>query len=295
MKTTVKLMLASTPTREEIEGHLKDAGVLYCSEKIDGVRGCVLNGRLMSRSMKEIRNIAVQARFGRSSLAGADGELVLGDPMAPDCYRKTNSAVMSIEGDLPVEFHVFDRFDVSGDFTERLKHLPKAGKGVVPVEQHAVHSMVELDALAERVLSVGGEGLIIRRGDRPYKNARATSRCGSLMKLKPFEDAEATVVGVEELMRNENESFTNELGRTARSTAKAGLVPGGVLGALVCMTAEGVEFRVGTGFDMGERVQLWRSREKLIGRLAKFRYLAVGIKTAPRHPSFAGWRDASDL
>ena len=66
---------------------------VLASLKLDGVRCLVIGGRLMSRTLKEIPNHFVQDMFA-GMRNGCDGELILGDPTAPDAYRKTVSAVM---------------------------------------------------------------------------------------------------------------------------------------------------------------------------------------------------------
>ncbi len=114
-----------------------------------------------------------------------------------------------------------------------------------------------------------------------------------LLKLKRFTDAEAEVVGFEERMHNGNEATTNELGRTKRSSHAAGKTGRGDLGALQ-VRYEGVEFNVGTGFTDEDRAAIWADQPAYLGRLAKFKFFSVGVKVAPRHPVFLGWRDRSD-
>jgi DNA ligase-1 len=115
--------------------------------------------------------------------------------------------------------------------------------------------------------------------------------------LKLFEDMEATVVGVEEMQHNGNDAFTNELGRTARSSCKGGKVGLGVLGKLnlVGMTGpfKDVAFDCGTGFDAKQREDYWDV--DVTGMVAKIKYFPVGSKDKPRHPVFLGWRDKRDL
>jgi DNA ligase-1 len=46
--------------------------------------------------------------------------------------------------------------------------------------------------------------------------------------------------------------------------------------------------------DDAERSQIWRHQTDYLGRIAKIKYFAVGMKDAPRHPVFLGWRDPVD-
>jgi DNA ligase-1 len=132
-----------------------------------------------------------------------------------------------------------------------------------------------------------------------YKFGRATAKSGELLKIKRFVDDEAVVVGVEELMHNENEAKTNALGRTERSTAKAGLRGAGTLGKLIVRRQDGVEFGIGTGFTAQQRADLWdhrRRRGPLVGKLVTYKHFAnAGVKDAPRFPVFKAFRDATDL
>ena len=92
---------------------------------------------------------------------------------------------------------------------------------------------------------------------------------------------------------NGNEATINELGRTKRSSHAAGKTGRGDLGAILVRFGE-IEFSIGTGFNDAERDTVWNNQSDYLGRLAKFKYFPIGVKEAPRHPVFLGWRDASD-
>lgn len=128
----------------------------------------------------------------------------------------------------------------------------------------------------------------------PYKHGRSTAKEGYLMKLKRFIDSEAVVIGIEEEMFNGNEATTNELGRTKRSTAKAGLVPKGRMGKLhVRDFKSGVEFHIGTGFTDADKAWWWAEDRR--GLMVKYKSFPVGVKDLPRHPVYLGIRDPGDL
>jgi DNA ligase-1 len=84
------------------------------------------------------------------------------------------------------------------------------------------------------------------------------------------------------------------LGHTERSSHKANLVGKGSMGALVCKTDEGVEFRIGTGFTAKQRAEMWANQHKYMGKLAKFKHFPIGQKDAPRFPVFLGLRSEID-
>ena len=109
-------------------------------------------------------------------------------------------------------------------------------------------------------------------------------------------DSDAEVLSAFELEHNENEAKTNALGRTERSTAKAGKVLSGLMGGLNvrdCVT--GVEFAIGTGFDANDRKVLWEQRDTLPGKLLKYKFFPSGSKDKPRHPVFLDWRSKEDM
>lgn len=270
---------------------------LLASPKLDGIRAVVRDGVVYSRTNKPIPNKFVQEML--SGFEHFDGELIVGDPYSKTVYRDTVSHVMSNDKtNFDLRYYVFDHVEyMDRGYETRRKHL--IGLQNFPMlealHQTYVTCMEDLLALEESYLNNGYEGLILRDPTAPYKRGRSTVKEGYLLKMKRFTDAEFKVIGFEERMHNGNEATTNELGRTARSSHKAGKVGLGDLGALV-LEGNGFTFSVGTGFDDATRKALWEIRnDGLVGRLVKIKYFAVGMKTAPRHPVFLGWRDGRDL
>jgi DNA ligase-1 len=274
---------------------------LLASPKLDGVRAIVMNGGLMSRSLKRIPNVNVQNEFEGLPI-GLDGELIAGDPCAPDAYRKTVSMVMA--EDKPITglvYHVFDRVGDNQHFSKRLLEILKLKKSIsnpaVTIVPHfAADNHTELMDMEQTWVQMGYEGAMLRDPRGPYKFGRSTRKEGYLLKLKRFADSEAEVLGVVELMHNGNEAKTNALGRTERSTHKAGKTGLNTLGALkVRDITTGVEFEIGTGFTAEERRAFWlHSLSKSPWNLVKYKYFPSGSKDKPRFPVFLGWRDKRD-
>lgn len=265
---------------------------VMASPKLDGIRCVVRAGKVLTRSLKPVPNHFVRDRF--KNLPEVDGELILGDPTDPRVFQVTTSAVMSHDGEPDVRFHAFDsltspnhRFETRFETTAiLLAGMPHAQ--VVPHEY--IESAARLAEYEEHIVSLGYEGVMVRDPAGPYKFGRSTAKQGILGKLKRFEDAEATIVGVEELHRNTNDLDTNELGYAKRSTAKGGMVAAGTLGALVVKSAEFKNtFNIGTGFTQAQRDALWAD-ESLIGRTVKFKFQRAGVKDVPRLPVFLGFR-----
>ena len=293
---------------------------VLASPKLDGVRAIIQNGVVMSRSMKPIPNQHVQALFGSSALDGLDGELIVGSPTAPDCYRTTVSGVMKEEGTPNVVFHVFDyateplavfhrRPRVVEDyateplavFHRRLRYVEQlcpdyVGSVREPVPHTLIVTQQELDAYETHCLERGFEGVMLRDPNGTYKQGRSTLKEGGLLKLKRFSDSEAEIIGFEERMHNTNEKLRDERGYAKRSSAQDGLVPCGTLGALqVRDIVSGVEFSVGTGFDDATRASIWGNRHRMLGALIKYKHFSIGNYDKPRFPTFLGFRAATDM
>ncbi len=285
----------------------------YASPKLDGIRCLVVDGVARTRSMKRFPNLYVDAWFKEHAkyLEGLDGELVIGDPTASNCFSRTTSGLMSIDGRPSFSFFVFDFLDWTGrlPFTVRadqateLLHKAKANgrteivNSVDWLVNRLVTTRKDLGSFEDTVLKFGYEGVMLRDPTGRYKQGRATLNEGTLLKVKRFKDAEAIIVGIEEQQHNTNVAFKNELGRTKRSSAQAGMVGKGTAGALIVKGAPGqafagIQFNVGTGMDDELRATIWRQRDKLTGLGIKYRYFDIGVKDAPRHPVFLGFRKA---
>jgi DNA ligase-1 len=262
--------------------------------KLDGIRAVVKDGKLLSRSLKAIPNAAIRAVLEDAAYEGLDGELIVGDPTADDCYRRTCSFVMAEDKtDEPWVFYVFDRHDSEAPVEDRVASLVAFGKAV-PVQTMSAGGADELAELESQYLAAGFEGGIIRTLGSAYKFGRS-GKAGPLLKLKRYIDYEAEVVEVVEELHNGNEAKTNELGRTERSSHAANKTGKGTMGALTVFALngphEGVEFKVGTGFTANVRAELWEERDFVVGRVAKIKSFPVGTKDRPRHPVWLGWRD----
>lgn len=269
------------------------------SPKLDGIRCLIDNGVAYSRSLKRIPNLHVQrwASHNRDVLQGLDGELIVGSH-DKDVFRRTTSGVMSVDGEPAFTFFAFDHHDMDkAHYVDRFNWLKEKHRhtlGVSVLVHHIALNEEELLRYESEWVKQGYEGLMVNSLSGIYKNGRSTEKEGTLLKVKRFTDAEATVVGFEERMHNDNVATTNELGQTERSTVRAGLRPAGDLGSLL-VDAGGVVFNIGSGFTLADRASLWAVREGLIGKLVKYKYFEQGGYDKPRHPIFIGFRSEDDL
>ena len=268
------------------------------SPKLDGIR-CIIDagGRPLSRNFKEIPNASIRQTLSDLGLPALDGELVVGSATSPDCYRTTNSGVMSRDGEPDWCFYVFDVLTGTGrPFKERIRMAKKAVQDARHKRIKIVpHVMVEnedtLIRHEQQFLREGFEGVMGRDPEGPYKFGRATMKEGWLWKLKRFTDGEAIITGFAEQMHNGNEATEDELGRTKRSSHKAGKAGKNTLGALAVRDVRtGVEFDIGTGFTDAERDAIWAGRVDWLSRIVKYKSFPQGVKDRPRFPVFMGLR-----
>lgn len=242
-----------------------DPAAYWISEKLDGVRA-IWNGRVLR--FRSGRRVPAPAWF----LAGLpkeplDGELWLGRGRFDELsgvVRKAQPIDAEWRG---VRYMLFEQPDGPGNFTdrsERLKSIVAAAGApwLGVIEQYRVAGRRKLMKELDEVVHSGGEGLVLHRAAATY----GTGHSGDLLKLKPWQDAEATVVGYE--------------------PGKGRLT--GVLGALRLRTTEGKEFRVGSGLN-----DALRRDPPALGTTVTFRYQELTKGGTPRFPRF--WRMHQDL
>lgn len=271
------------------------------SLKLDGIRLCTLSGGVYTRSMKQVANKHIRSVLGEYQFL--DGEVIIGEPNAPDVYSKSQSGTNTIAGEPDFKYYVFDDLThINKPFEYRLKSLQDRDlpSFIVKHEHFDVTSQEELDAAYAGAMDDGYEGLILRNKSSMYKFGRCTPKSQDMLKAKPFDYGEAVVLEACEAMHNGNEAFVNELGRTDRSSHQENLVGKGMVGGFkVRDYATGVEFYVAAGIlKHDERVLLWGLRESLPGRILRYKFMPYGMKEStgiPRFPRFYGWRAAEDM
>lgn len=265
--------------------------------KLDGIRCLKVDGQCITRTFKPIPNHYIREFIEEALPDGVDGEIICGN------FQESSSAVMGREGEPNFVYYIFDyvKDDINKPYSERMGDLAElwghhAGKPMFNfLLPERVFNDHDLHIYEQKYLMEGYEGVMIRSYDGPYKCGRSTVREGYLLKLKQFEDAEAKIIGFEELMHNDNEATKDAFGRTKRASCKENLKPTGTLGAFIVKDVEtGIEFKVGTGFDAVQRKIFWDNQYDYVGKLVKYKHQPSGKKDAPRFPVFIGFRHEED-
>ncbi len=237
---------------------LADYGV---SEKYDGVRGYWDGQQLWTRGGQRIN--APRSFTADWPTEPMDGELWAGHGAFARAVSTVRQQTPDDAAWKQLSFMVFDLPAHPGPFAERLIALQQlvdrlsahAITWVKPVAQTTVADDRELQALLKATVQSGGEGLMLHRQAALYRGQRSDD----LLKLKPYDDAEARVVA---------------------------LVPGrgkyeGMMGALQVEMANGQRFKLGTGFTDSER-----QHPPEVGAWVTYRFRDMNPSGVPRFASF---------
>lgn len=247
----------------EVYRNQVDVTQYLVSEKLDGVRAIWDGQMLCFRSGKPIHAPGwFTDGLPRQPL---DGELWMGRGSFERLSGIVRREVPDDDEWRQLRYMIFELPDAPGTFAERAAHIRKVvGQANVPwlqaIEQSPVIDRSSLQKRMVEVVKAGGEGLMLHRADALYE----TGRGDTLLKMKPWDDAEALVI-----------DHLPGKGRNA-----------GRLGALRVRTADGREFSLGTGFT--DQV---RRHPPAIGTLVTYRYSDLTRSGLPRFASFLRVRE----
>lgn len=249
-----RLML-STSYKPDVD---VDVGNFFVSEKLDGVRGRWDGHRLWARSGAAIEPPAwFTAHWPTVPM---DGELWIGRGRFEAISTLVRTPGIGGEGWRQVHFMVFDLPGDPTRFALRVSRMRALiGNARIPwlraIPQFRLGTQGELDARLNAVVAAGGEGLVLQHRDALY----SVGRSDTLMKYKPYDDAEARVV-----------AYTAGQGKYT-----------GQLGALIVARPDGMQFRIGSGFSDAER-----AKPPPIGSNVTYRYNGLTAKGTPRFARF---------
>ena len=247
----------------EVYGADIDVSQYWVSEKFDGVRAQWDGRTLRFRGGGRVPAPAwFTAGFPALPL---DGELWIGR----DRFDELSGTVRRIE---PVDaewrqvrYLVFELPGAAGDFSARVRQMQTLVEqaGVPWLQAVGQTRVADHDALMQQldaVMQNGGEGLMLHRADAPYLSGRSDA----LLKLKPWQDAEAIVVG-----------HTPGKGKYQ-----------GMTGALQMAMPDGKRFRIGSGLT-----DALRRQPPPVGTRITYRYQHLTKNGLPRFPRYLRVRE----
>ena len=252
-------LLLAQPYDERI-----DPALCLISEKYDGVRA-VWDGRTLRH--RSGRPVSAPAWFtARLPNVALDGELWFGRGRFEALSAAVRRQVPDAAEWHALRYMVFELPGAPGIFAERARAIERVAGEVGWAQLQAVAQTRIADRAALRrrldeVVAQGGEGLVLHVAAADY----ATGRSDVLTKLKPYLDAEATVVGY----------------RRGR-----GKYDGGA-GALEVETAEGRRFFIGSGLP-----DALRRDPPARGSVVTYRYHDRTGTGLPRFASFLRMHEA---
>ncbi|HTV87221.1 MAG TPA: DNA ligase [Dyella sp.] len=233
-------------------------GEYWVSEKYDGVRGYWDGEKLLTRGGTVIRPPAwFTAHWPKTPL---DGELWAGRGQFDLASATIRQQPASDDAWRHMHFMVFDAPGQPGPFDQRLPALRQLvaqidAPWVQAVRQHKVSGETELKQQLDDTVRAGGEGLVLHRGSSLYRAGRSED----MLKLKPFDDAEARVI--------------QQLPGKGKYA--------GMMGALLVEMPDGTRFRIGTGFT-----DELRRHPPPVGSVVTFRYQGTTSGGKPRFARF---------
>lgn len=237
-----------------------DVGRYLASEKLDGVRAYWDGQSLRFRS-----GVAVDAPADWLKSLPArplDGELWLGRgqfEQVSALSRRQGGTLVQWSG---VRYVVYELPGAAGSFQDRVArlfelHRRQGTSAWHPAQQRRLTTVREVQAWHDEVLRQGGEGLMLHLADAPY----VTGRRPELLKVKPWQDDEATVIA--------------HLPGRGRHVGR--------VGALRVRDRLGAEFSLGSGLSDAER-----ETPPPVGTWVTYRYRGRTSRGLPRFATF--WR-----
>jgi DNA ligase-1 len=249
------LMLAKTANLYSLDNK---PNAYIVSEKFDGVRAIWTGKKFISRQGNLIN--APDWFTAPLPTTVLEGELWL----RRNAFSELNSIVSKhepIDSEWQqVQFMVFDLPSSRLPFNERVMTIERIASElnthhIKAIEHHQFDDFKSLEVYFKQVIENGGEGVMLNLANANYTQGRQSA----LLKLKPYYDAEATVIDhIEGKGKFED-----------------------MLGALLVKNAQGQKFKVGTGFSEAER-----QNPPKRGDVITYKYFGYTRTGLPRFASF---------
>lgn len=228
--------------------------------KLRGIRGVLINGIMYSRDEKVLHLLSdIFPKFPYP----LDGEIYKHNWTQHRIYGAVMRNEKNADTDL-LEFHVFDAIIQRTTFEDRFVKLYSYFKNFNHRMQlvETLRTAINPDNIYHDFLSQDYEGVIYRD---PMSFYLCGTRSWGLMKRKPFEEDEATIIAV-------------KVSKTGKRS--------GLLKHFVCKWKDGVEIRIGGGNMTDEMLYDAVVNPKVIGRRLMFKYEYLSHTGLPQCPTF---------
>ncbi len=232
----------------------QDINGWYMSEKLDGIRAYWNGKNLYTKNGNIIHTPKdFTKNFPNFEL---DGELWT----KRDDFENIQSIVLDTKPSKKwktITYNIFEVPNAKGDFLSRLKKAKKwfssyPNQYVKIIKQIECKNKKHLDKFLEHIISLKGEGVIIKNPTKAYH----TGRSKDILKVKKFLDMEGLVVGYNYKENNKFKSLKIKL-------------------------KNGVVFNLGGGFSTEEK-----KNPPKIGDIVTFKYYGFTKKAKPKFASF---------
>jgi len=259
----------------------------YISVKYDGFRSIIINGELYSRGLKVVPNANVRKCLSEILPNGMDMELCVNGSLG-DTGSLLQSRAKEIES---LDVYIIDwvtDYDLANNtpFEQRYQRIQnwyqktknkRFSDDCIQINIHAniqrlIRKPSELQAFYDKAVKKGEEGIMIRSLDAPYVQTRTRH----LLKWKRHADAEGLIVALYvDHEEKKLEAFDLEW--------------------------NGKTFRISSGLNETKKIEFYRQRNRLLGKLLKFSYQDISrdntihYGTAPRHAKILTIRDRADM
>lgn len=249
----------------------------FVQPKLDGARciAVVENGKctLWSRTRKQIHSVPhivkqIEAKFDGSIIL--DGELY--NHEFADSFELLMSKIRQskpMPGHEDVQYHIYDIVDLTLPYFSRAAWFDVFmwnDPYLKQVQTEPVYSQAEALEWQEKFELQGYEGAMIRNANGLYESGK---RSTNLQKMKSFIEGEFKIVGANEGKARDE----------------------GTVGAFVCVTEEGKEFRCRLKATWERRQELFRNPAQWEGKMLTVTYKRMTSDNVPYIPIGKGIRD----
>lgn len=248
----------------------------YVSTKYNGVRGCTLNGEILSRRMKPLNMSGiVQDEFISVAEWAHENRMVLDGEFHSYTYNTVGETMSILAGTIPMPddfmFKVF--YCLPYDVWNEIIHAPAKEwcfhennsliiphKRVMLVTQKTVHDYEEVSDMIDSIRFSNKEGLMFLDPRSYYKCGRATIAEATLLKFKfyssPIDAQIVNLTSRRERLEDVPTKYNSGTGKAEQVHTQDSFKETSVAGCMVCKNEEGeivnVPFPVNTPLSLRE-------------------------------------------